>query len=133
MPCMRMTIVVTVMSIAVTVASAWALLAFMGGDWSLTRFTLSCAGMAPVSAALHYVFRLGDYREALSRRWRQLKATLVGLAVAFVASALVRNQDPIMTFLAFVGTTVAYGLLHVAAMELRRRSPSSSLERTRDE
>jgi hypothetical protein len=129
----RMTVALSVLSIALTVAPAWALLVLMGGDWSLTRFTLSCAGMAPVSAALHHVFRLGDDREALSHRWRQLKATLVGLGIALVASALVRNQDPIMTFLAFVGTTVAYGLMHVAAMELRRRSPNSSLERTREE
>jgi len=129
---LRVTFVLTVLSIAVTVAPAWGLLAFMGGDWSLMRFTLWCAGMAPVSAALHHVFRLGVDGPAYVWDWRQLKASMVGLVVAVVASVSV-GDDPIMALIALYGTTVAFGLMHIAAMELKRRTSNTSLERTRKE
>ena len=128
----RMAVALTVLSIATTVASAWAVLFFIGGNWSLSRFTLWCMAMAPVSAALHHVFRVGENVGTQLYRWRQFKAAMVGLMVASVSSFLVADPFQPMALVAYAGTTLAYGLSEAVTIGPVRSPPNKSLDRTRE-
>jgi len=126
------TAISTIAAFALTVGSGWALITFVGGDWSLARFSVWSAGLAPLSAILHRLFRMEQFGDPILSRLRQLGAAAAGALVVFPITFWLDHLHPLMGIGAFSGTMFAYMLCHLIVSEVVRRPPTTSLERTRE-
>jgi peptidoglycan/LPS O-acetylase OafA/YrhL len=102
-----------ILAFALAMGAGWALLTFVGGDWTLGRLAIWSAGLVPLSAILHRLFRLDRNSNQISARLRELGAAICGAVVVLPITFLLDLQHPLMGLSAFLGTMLAYMLCHL--------------------